>query len=129
MMMGEYCLADDKRPVYPREIHQRTIPREATRQGIFRTLPEGSISDRGRKLAGSSVSEYRVYDEAAQTASQIMSWSRAFDKPPTPPAWHIGLSKLWTPTGAIASPPQRGLTFHRHQSYGDADPTLSAGQI
>jgi hypothetical protein len=54
---------------------------------------------------------------------------RAFDKPPTPPAWHIGLSKLWTPTGAIASPPQRGLTFHRHQSYGDADPTLSAGQI
>jgi len=22
-----------------------------------------------------------------------------------------------------------GLTFHRHQSYGDADPTLSAGQF
>ena len=71
--------------LHPREVHQRTIPREATRQGIFRVLSEGSISDRGRKLAGASVSEYRVYDEAAQTASQIMSWSRAFDKPIIPP--------------------------------------------
>jgi hypothetical protein len=67
---------DDKRPVYPREVHQGTIPRETTRQGIFRALSEGSISDRGRKLARASVSEYRVYDEAAKGASQIMRGER-----------------------------------------------------
>src|ERR1700730_7961902 len=64
--------SDDKRPVHSREVHQGTVPRETTRQGIFRALPEGSISDRGRKLARASVSEYRVYDEAAQRASQVM---------------------------------------------------------
>src|SRR5437667_1596769 len=34
------------------------------------------LSDRGRKLARASVQEHRVYDEAVERASQIISWSR-----------------------------------------------------
>jgi hypothetical protein len=37
-------------------------------KGIFRALPEGSVQDRGRKLAQSAVVKYRVHDEAATGA-------------------------------------------------------------
>jgi hypothetical protein len=48
---------------------------------MFREVSEGSVSNRSRKLARASVSEYRVYDEAVQRSSQVMPWSRPFEDP------------------------------------------------
>ncbi len=54
----------------------------AHKQGIFREISEGPLSDRSRELAQAAVGQYRVHHEAAAEAKGLMAdWSRHFDEP------------------------------------------------
>jgi len=50
--------------------HQGAHGRQETGRGIFRTLPEGSVSDRGRELAQSAVVQHRIYTETPTRADR-----------------------------------------------------------
>ena len=73
------------RPVHPREIHQGANGRQEAGCGIFRTLPERPLPDRGRELAPPAISEYRNHHEAPARADRrrwlIGGWKRRFDEP------------------------------------------------
>src|SRR5258705_11365237 len=71
------------RSLHPREVHQRTIVRQAAHQRVFRKIPEGPIPDRDRKLARASVQEYRVHHEAVAGAAEVGSLTMKFttDRP------------------------------------------------
>jgi hypothetical protein len=59
-----------KRPIHPREVHQGAHGRQKAGCGIFPTLPEGTVPNRGRELAPPAIGKYRVHHETVARADR-----------------------------------------------------------
>jgi hypothetical protein len=76
-----------KDPFIREKFTRERLGRQKGGRGIFRTIPEGPISDRGRKLAQSAVGKYRIHHEAPARPDRGWSlksdkgWRRRFEDP------------------------------------------------
>ena len=78
-------MGDAARSICYRKVHPRARRGAPGRSRVFGEIPQGPLTDRGRKLAPSAIEELRIHYEvtarAERTGLMAKGWKRHFDDP------------------------------------------------